>query len=357
MENQSSDDSGLVISSKSGEDLFDGFVSEEALNRSIETFGESPSYVKGDNRNTHRIELSPGTVRLSRTSPIRKAKSPNFKARTKIKEWSRKSRASMTFRYGTLDYRPLFKDGRLPALVTLTYPGKWDVVAPTSADAQRHLRTFKKRYEYHFGKPLIALWKREHQRSGSPHFHLFMAVPVGQSFKSWLSITWADIVAHPDPLERVKHELAGTAVDYPSGFQGVDPARIAVYFSKHNSADFGKKEYQNKPPREWIDAGSIGRFWGYWGLKPLVVSKEISIEDALFISRTLRRWTRANSERRRKLVPRVNQRTGVVKLRGTHRRKGRFQTGRGFAVVSDGSAMGEALSRALRARGQRGRVV
>jgi hypothetical protein len=45
--------------------------------------------------------------------------------------WSRKSRANMVRALCELDYRPMLADpGRVPAMVTLTYPGDWLTVAP-----------------------------------------------------------------------------------------------------------------------------------------------------------------------------------------------------------------------------------
>ena len=346
--------SGLVISDITGEasnEVFDeGFVSEVDLAQAIDGFAPLPGRTRKDTLPRFAIELSPGTVRLTKKSPPKGQPRDGYKPRSKIVEWSRKSRAAMTHRLGTLDYRPIVQRCRLPAMITLTYPGDWLTAAPDAATAQRHLNAFRKRYEYEFGERLIGLWKREHQRSGSPHFHLFVAPPTGKAFAQWLSKTWADVVAHPDPKERAKHEKAGTGIDYATGLRASDPRRVATYFSKHNSANFGVKEYQNRPPQQWIDAGSVGRFWGYWGIKPLVVSVEISDADALFIARVLRRWSRANAMPRSRLVPRGANKKGEVKFRRMKRRRGRFLNGLGFAIVGDGSSMGEALARALRSR-------
>ena len=40
------------------------------------------------------------------------------------------SRSSMCRTFAELDYSPLAESGRIPAMVTLTYPGDWEVVAP-----------------------------------------------------------------------------------------------------------------------------------------------------------------------------------------------------------------------------------
>ena len=86
------------------------------------------------------------------------------------------------------------------------------------------------------------------------------------------------------------------------------------------------------------------------GLEPLTVTAEVSEADALFIARTLHRWARANSRPRRITVWRTNQRTGEVRPRHAHRRSVRLTSRTGFVAVNDGSAMGQALARALVAR-------
>ena len=345
---------GLVISDITGEacssqDIFEGqFVSHEALVQAIEGFTAMPGRATGDKFPRFAVELSPGSVRLTKKAPPRGERREGYKPKTNITEWSKKSRASMTSRLCSLDYRPLFiGTGRVPALITLTYPGDWMVVAPNGQAVKQHLARLRKRYEYDFGEPWYAVWKMEFQSRGAPHFHIFSAPPPGADFACWLSEAWADIVAHPDLDERAKHVRAGTGIDYSQGLRGTDPKRIAVYFSKHNSAGFGAKEYQNKPPHEWKDSGSVGRFWGYWGLQPLVVGVEVEDHDAVFIARILRRWSQANNPARTVLTPRGVRKTGEMKFRRVRRRVRRFQNGLGFASVNDGSAMGEALSRAI----------
>jgi hypothetical protein len=44
-----------------------------------------------------------------------------------------------------LDYSPLFADAkRTPVMVTLTYPGEWESVAPNGQATKRHLSMFRK---------------------------------------------------------------------------------------------------------------------------------------------------------------------------------------------------------------------
>ena len=87
-------------------------------------------------------------------------------------------------------------------------------MAPTAETVKRHLWALCKRYARASDEPLIGPWKLEFQARDAPHFHLsttpqpmgFTTVTdpeTGHSldvdFRRWLSITWSDIVAHPDP--------------------------------------------------------------------------------------------------------------------------------------------------------------
>ena len=111
-----------------------------------------------------------------------------------------------------------------------------------------------------------------------------------------------------------------------------------------------QKEYQNQPPDFWKAAGSVGRFWGRWGLEVSTTTIEVSEEHAQFVARVLRRWARANNKPRKVNVWRVNQRTGEVRKRRVNRRTKRMPRIQGFCSVNDGSLMGEVLARALVAR-------
>ena len=115
---------------------------------------------------------------------------------------------------------------------------------------------------------------------------------MGQQFREWLSLAWAAVVAHPDPEERRRHQLAGTGVDYAAGLRSRDPRRIAVYFSKHGL--YAAKGYQNEVPEEWHEPGKgPGRFWGYWGLERCTKAVEVKPEAATMAARVMRRWAHA----------------------------------------------------------------
>jgi hypothetical protein len=284
---------------------------------------------------------------------------------------------------------------RLPAMLTLTYPGDWLAVAPNGEAVKRHFAALAKRYERAWGEPLVCIWKLEFQGRGAPHFHLSTAPPMGFSriadpgtgvlrsvdFKTWLSITWADIVAHPDPEQRRRHRAAGTGVDYAEGIKLTDPRRMAVYFAKYGTG--GRKDYQHRVPPEWLsvalvcedcgaeydaecdecpDCGSLdaelvetgagpGRFWGYRGLTPVLATRQVSPDTGIAAGRVLRRWYRAKGLTKTVLVERVEQTTGRVRSRRTRKRRRLFAHGRGFACVNDGPAFASQLARHLDSRG------
>lgn len=302
-----------------------------------------------------------------------------------VTEWSRKSRARMTRRLAELDYGPLLRMGlRLP-MTTLTYPGDWLAVAPTGKAVKRHLDQFRKRFERAWGFAYVGIWKLEFQRRGAPHLHLWGPEPEGTAgelrrltatryrpavgdglpYREWLSAVWADIVDHPDPEQRRRHRLAGTAVDFREGERMRDPRRLAVYFTKHGS--FSAKEYQHQVPEAWSEPGAgPGRFWGYWGLDPATAGVELHPEAAVWAGRILRRYARAQRVTQQRTVRRVrggvpvpvDQVVGLagaqlvtaperVRYRKVRRRVVRLATGRGFLCVNDGPSLAADLARAL----------
>jgi hypothetical protein len=156
----------------------------------------------------------------------------------RVTQWSRKSRTAMCRTFAELDYTPLVDNDRVPAMITLTYPGDWEAVAPDGASVKRHMVLWRKRFHREYGESARYIWKLEFQPRGAPHVHLWMAPPTrrgrsGQPFQDWLSHAWTNVVAHPDPSERARHLHAGTAVDVlnagygpatPSGWRFISPS-------------------------------------------------------------------------------------------------------------------------------------
>ncbi len=219
-----------------------------------------------------------------------------------ITEWSRKSRAAMCRTFAELDYTPLVECGRVPAMVTLTYPDDWECVPPDGASVKRHMVLWRRRFQREWGEPARHIWKLEFQRRGAPHIHLWMAPPQipgrsGRLFWEWLSQEWADIVAHPNPEQRARHLLAGTAVDVLNGLRACDPKRLAIYFTKHSSPNRqGDTEYQHIVPDAWRKPGhGQGRFWGVHGLQRATAVVEIAQDAYLTARRIFRRWSRSQA--------------------------------------------------------------
>ncbi|WP_234790211.1 hypothetical protein [Mycolicibacterium fortuitum] len=289
-----------------------------------------------------------------------------------ITEWSRKSRSAMCRTFAKLDYSPLVESGRVPAMVTLTYPGDWETVAPDGASVKRHMVLWRKRFQREYGEPARYIWKLEFQRRGAPHIHLWMAPPIspgrsGRGFAQWLSETWAQVVDHPDAEQKARHLLAGTAIDVRNGLKACDPKRLAIYFTKHSSPNLdGDKEYQHIVPELWRQPGKgPGRFWGVYGLKKAVVVVEVAQDAYLTARRIVRRWSRSQAvygdsanrfpttvvpRTAVRLVPRVKHETDVVVHRRIRRRRILCNQGGlagGYALVNDGPGFAAQLARAI----------
>lgn len=297
-----------------------------------------------------------------------------------ITEWSRKSRARMFRAFSELDYGPLVELPGIPAMVTLTLPGDWLTVAPDGKTFKKLIKKFRKRWERAWGGQLLALWKLEFQARGAPHLHFYTCCPDGRSvagarFREWLSATWAAVVAHPDPDEYRRHQLAGTGTDYAAGLRSSDPRRIAVYFSKHSL--YAAKSYQNVVPEEWQEPGKgPGRFWGVWGLKRCAVAVEVDPRAATTAARVMRRWARAQGVTYEARVPRSGRgeicpafvhhdpqetegarvcmglaglqlTAGPVRKRKVRRRVQRLKSGHGWISLNDGPGFALEVARFL----------
>jgi hypothetical protein len=300
------------------------------------------------------LSINPGMLKISRKKPKTNARVLGAPKRKSIKRWTAKSRSNMVSRFSSLDYSEMFeKPNPIPVMITLTYPGDWLVVAPTASASKAHLIRFKKRFEREYKLKFRALWKAEFQRRGAVHFHIFCVSPIALSeFRQWVARTWADVVNHPDPQQKQNHLRAGTAVDYAVGSTKDTPKRTAIYFSKHSSPNVGKKEYQNHPPAEWVEHGSVGRFWGYWNLTSKAESVELLKADAVYAARIIRRWHRAQGITRKERAVRISDKTGHVSFRWQKRRVKRFNGVSGFLATDSGLQVAECLARAIRIKSQ-----
>lgn len=313
-----------------------------------------------------------------------------------ITTFTRQARARMVRTLTTLDYAPLFVEDSRPAMVTLTLPGDWEKIAPSAAEFKKIVNRFKTHYRRAWGVPIVGVWKLEFQKRGAPHLHILMTVPSGrargggQEWREWLALAWAGACSTAELLgdkAAEQHIAAGTGTHYSAANWG-DAKRIAVYYAKHGL--YSDKEYQNQAPDLWVSAGSVGRFWGYWGLKKggqtldidmRVIRHDPSPEERLnevvakcqtagipvsmnllnfaksrlsadipheyaplssYIERYLRRRAKQQSYFQRVPVTRykINARTGEIKeyIRHVKKRRQFYTGGSGFLVVNNGLA-------------------
>jgi hypothetical protein len=278
--------------------------------------------------------------------------------RGQIELWSKKSRSSMVRHLATLDYSPwakLSSEGWTVVMLTLTYPGSWEELVPGSSIAVAHLRAFRARLTRALGQPPLAIWKREFQRRGAPHYHLLIALPLTigvVSIYEWASNAWYETVRSNDP----RHLVAGTGIDFATGRQAVDPVRVAKYFSGHAApSGRSRKEYQNLAPTLWLENGDVGRFWGVWGLHPVKETAPLSLHQLIEVRRILRGIDRSHRRTRVVRVARVKRESGVIYFRRVRRRAvlGHLASGRlvGASIfTSDGPAVANLLARYVRTK-------
>jgi hypothetical protein len=283
--------------------------------------------------------------------------------RAPIAAWSAKSRSRMISTVAELDLSPIVGGDNLPCMVTLTLPGDWLAVAPTAAVAARKFDNWRRAYELHWGVKLVCIWKREFQRRGAPHWHLWMVPPVPmhrmKEFRAWLSESWTKALQIDDAGERRRSLAAGTGVDFAEGMRARDPKRLGIYFLKESLGGEGKA-YQNAAPAAW-EGQSVGRFWGYRQIEKAVSSAPLDAVVSLSVVRTMRRWQRAQNVTKQtvhypvtgpSLYPERNDSAaqparvvGTVKPARKLRRPQRVIAGSGFVLVNDGPAFGEQLAR------------
>jgi hypothetical protein len=197
--------------------------------------------------------------------------------RGRVREFSTKSRLGLQLL--AADLQAVVKKPDL--MLTLTYPGEWRSVttdwtcrcevaegcsdvpctcefSPSGKVCKSQFRALRQRLTRYFKQHGVSnwgcLWFLEFQRRGAPHFHLLVfgsgfALLDLPTFQKWLSSAWAEIVAHPDPLEYQKHLSAGTGSEWVRG----------EHFGY--ALKYAAKLEQKKVPAEFSD---IGRFWGCW---------------------------------------------------------------------------------------------
>lgn len=274
-------------------------ISADELHAAVSQIPQTMPKWQGEETVRLEMTIAPGVLRLSRRDPNAAERAHEARLRTRameiralrldgvyaggmtgvkrrnITKFTRQSRARMVRTLCELDYEPLFSEGvGRPAMITLTLPGNWETIAPDVKAYKQIIARFRKMYLRAWGAEIKCVWKNEFQRRGAPHLHMLMTPPrghargTGEPFPEWLSRAWVSACQTAALLgseEAAKHLAAGTGIDYDTKGRWADAKRIAIYYAKHGL--FKDKDYQNEPPELWVQAGSVGRFWGYWGLK------------------------------------------------------------------------------------------
>lgn len=209
-----------------------------------------------------------------------------------IRLWSLQSRLRAYWAIVALPW-PTMLGGVDCLFLTLTYPADYP---RDGRQWQAHLREFRRRLgSWGF---TAGVWKREHQRRGAPHFHIWAVAPIPswerpdgwlRAFREWVSREWFEVVGSGD----AKHLLAGTQAKL------LPPGQSAVgYFKAYLCKPGEGKEYQHKLPD---DVERAGRWWGVWGRPagffPHWRRRKLSLEQFHQLRRTLRRYKSARGRR------------------------------------------------------------
>jgi len=93
-----------------------------------------------------------------------------------VTTWSAESRRNLRWALSSIPWEEV---GRRPAMVTLTYPGNWQELAPNGPVVARQFRALQERWYRRWGERMRGVWIREFQTRGAPHFHMYVGLPEG----------------------------------------------------------------------------------------------------------------------------------------------------------------------------------
>lgn len=271
-------------------------------------------------------------------------------ARGKVSSWSRKSQNELRRKIGSLDLGEFLGAG-IPVFLTLTLPRPWEQITPTAEHAFSLFRRWQQKFVKQYG-PLRCIWKREFQRRGAPHWHLWLVLPAGvgeSEFRTWVSLSWASSLrvgsassdaerpflsdVMPNHFELSKK--VGTTADFLSAAASGTVQRLTNYFLKESVAS-GNKNYQNMPPALWAGQ-SVGRFWGVKGINVATVEVTLDPRISVPVWRAMRKWREAQRRTVVRQVQRISMTSGVVRSRRVRRRVTQ-RTPAGYIMVPDGAA-------------------
>lgn len=229
-----------------------------------------------------RLDRTGGTASKGRDSSGRQGRV--------IRGFSAKSRMNMRWVFSAL---PWHECGEYLAMVTATYPSDWQAVCPDGKTLKaRHLHAFRCRWERRFG-PVKGAWAMEFQERGAPHIHMYVGMSDAARAEllrvedsktgrfrwdwPWARENWFDIVGSGD----AKHLYRGVDVSTCRFGSALENAtRVGEYFWRESG-----KRRQKHVPEEFCD---VGRFWGYWRMKPWSQEVELTEREYVEARRPLR---------------------------------------------------------------------
>jgi len=246
----------------------------------------------------------------------------------------------MRFEFAALPWEML---GRRPAMVTLTYPGEWELWVPDARTLVRHREALKERWRRQYGMP-IGVWVVEFQRRGAPHLHMYLGLPdevsdeeyqglqlrtmqrrrlerqvgsfearrqvraPGGEFALWLRTAWWEVVGSE---LRAHH---GRGVDIATAFFSVEAesmanrTRVAEYFWRESG-----KWSQKQAPEGFGSLKFYGRWGGKAGFAPVLDESELDERTGIELRRVLRRMRlgklRESAERQGRRLRRAEGKT------------------------------------------------
>lgn len=150
------------------------------------------------------------------------------------------------------------------------------------------LKSFRKRLEREYGDRVQgAVWKKEFQDRGAPHYHLVVFFRPGRGpeftvFARWVSAAWNDLV-EPGDVANLYH---GAKIQPVTNRSGSKMRALMRYLGKYMAKQFlGCVDLNG-------ELLPVGRVWGIWGEVPEELLAEVSYgwNEHVQMVRRLRRW-------------------------------------------------------------------
>ncbi len=227
------------------------------------------------------------------------------------------------------------------ALISLTYPGMWQLWVPDGRVWERHRRAFERRWVRRWNEPLVGVWVKEFQGSGRPHLHLYVGLPDAMSdddlaglrertllrhrlerqhgryegrrrlpaigprnggeFAMWVRTAWAEIVGTQGKVQQHHARGVDVAVMFWSDEAAARTDRTVV--AQYLAREAGKWRQKAPPP----GFAQVGRFYGLWGksvgFRPETTATALTPAIAAEVEARLERWVNWKLHVQRRSAP------------------------------------------------------